>query len=45
MLGNSIRGYRFIDELGAGGFSEIYKVVKGGQIYAMKIVEKEIIEE
>ncbi|MBI5098108.1 MAG: serine/threonine protein kinase [Nitrospirae bacterium] len=41
MIGREINGFKIIDSLGSGAFGHTYKVQKGSEIYAMKILKPE----
>ena len=39
-MGNkqTIRGYQLLEQLGEGGFGKVFKAVKDGKVYAIKII-------
>ena len=41
----TIKGYRVAEKLGEGGFANVYRIQKGGKVYALKIIDKQILEE
>jgi serine/threonine protein kinase len=41
----SLNNYKILCTLGEGGFSKVYKVKKGDNYFAIKVIDKEIIEE
>ncbi|CAB3404345.1 unnamed protein product [Caenorhabditis bovis] len=36
-IGDSVAGYKIVEKIDEGGFGQVFKVVKGEKIYAMKI--------
>ncbi|KRX03240.1 Protein kinase-like domain [Pseudocohnilembus persalinus] len=41
---NEINGYQIVEELGSGSYSTVFKVRKGDQIWALKLLDKEQIK-
>ncbi|KRW99265.1 Protein kinase-like domain [Pseudocohnilembus persalinus] len=39
-----VNGYQFLSVLGKGSFGEVYKASKQNSIYAIKLIEKELVK-
>ena len=43
LLNQSINGYHFLEFIGSGGFGSVYKAVKDGEFFAIKVFREEYI--